>query len=1004
MSSYNGGDNRPRPHVAIPALLNRNVSPQAPFPAYTVEVTPPAYTEYDESATFANPWDDPQLATPVQGRPRVHSMTELSNRPLNRSASASANGTGYMAFPEPQIYRSTSHSPPSQSARTLGHRHSRTELGSTPSLGLHQDPSTMSFVSTASSYHPDYDSDDYGSGSELSHDTEDLSRELSNLSLNSEDGLRRFQAGQLPENDQTWHRLVPTEARDVLGEQEVQRQSVLFEVFKAEREYVSDLETVFVKGLRQASPPIISTERLPGFIDGVFGNLGQILAHHQRMLGALFERQREQHPLIQSVADVILDTVLKSDFRSAYDTYIKHYPLSESYHRTEMKRNRAYQAFVQSVSTDPRIRKRDLVTFLSRPVTRLPRLNLVLEQILKRTDKEFNHPDLETLPLILGILGDFIKSTQPGIEAAESKVKFWALAESLTFQKGEIIDMDFYDESRTLVYSGPLFRQGRTDSGRSGWYELSGALLDNFFLLTRDEKRSNGTLRRHIVSRPLPLSYLRLGSFTSPPETRKEKAEEGNLLDSFRSQTIPIYPFTVYHASSRSTRSYTLCAASDAIRKRWHMAFVDALGVHKARQDANMWFYQKTLTDRFFRIMGPRVPYGSLIRLTGRITSAVSFSSTGRKFLAVGCSSGIYISPRGTDGPRLVLTKEHRAYLPSLNLEFRKVLNYSNPTALAAIQTLGQKIFNRFIVHSETSLLSFSLDAVAQVALGKMQPNALSSSLERVAGTDTPVVFFRHVHIGERVLIVYASKKRLQVSMSLHVVEVVHSPSIVLSPQRTSRSTKLHSFRPFGEPGYIPRDAYDISPLLKTVGICAKDRIVIIDPTNLTRSEVAIVPDLQDAATNPSFTTLKARLDEGKPLGLVRVTPIELLVIYDNVGYYITKRGVPSRTAGYIRWETRATSFAQRGGHILLFSMQFIEIRNINTGRIAQVIEGSDIRLLHSSPTYGEDDTILVATRGSKDDKDGTSDKIVELVETTEITAPTPITPVPSFWDEWDMQ
>jgi len=123
----------------------------------------------------------------------------------------------------------------------------------------------------------------------------------------------------------------------------------------------------------------------------------------------------------------------------AYETYIKHYPLAESFHRKTLKRNRAYEVFIQSVSNDPRIRKRDLITFLSRPVTRLPRLNLLLEQILKLTDVEYEHPDLEILPIILGILKDCIKSTQPGIEAAESKVKFWALCESLVFQKGEII-------------------------------------------------------------------------------------------------------------------------------------------------------------------------------------------------------------------------------------------------------------------------------------------------------------------------------------------------------------------------------------------------------------------------------------------------------------------------------------------------------------------------------------------------------------------------------------
>ena len=64
------------------------------------------------------------------------------------------------------------------------------------------------------------------------------------FSLESEEGLRRFQAGELPESDQEWHRLVPESAREALGKREVERQSVLFEVFKSERDYVFDLEMV----------------------------------------------------------------------------------------------------------------------------------------------------------------------------------------------------------------------------------------------------------------------------------------------------------------------------------------------------------------------------------------------------------------------------------------------------------------------------------------------------------------------------------------------------------------------------------------------------------------------------------------------------------------------------------------------------------------------------------------------------------------------------------------
>jgi hypothetical protein len=123
-----------------------------------------------------------------------------------------------------------------------------------------------------------------------------------------------------------------------------------------------------------------------------------------------------------------------------------------------------------------------------------------------------------------------------------------------------------------------------------------------------------------------------------------------------------------------------------------------------------------------------------------------------------------------------------------------------------------------------------------------------------------------------------------------------------------------------------------------------------------------------------------------------------------EVGCYIDKRGVPTRESNYIKWETKAISHATRNGHILLVSPEFIEIRNITTGRIVQVIEGRDIRLIYSGPYVGKEHPILVAMRGGKDDQDGVSDKIVEMIETEEISLMTPTAEqAPSVWDEWGM-
>jgi RHO1 GDP-GTP exchange protein 1/2 len=175
---------------------------------------------------------------------------------------------------------------------------------------------------------------------------------------------------------------------------------------------------------------------------------------------------------------------------------------------------------------------------------------------------------------------------------------------------------------------------------------------------------------------------------------------------------------------------------------------------------------------------------------------------------------------------------------------------------------------------------------------------------------------------------------------------------------------------------------------------------------------ISVVPNFGGATTSTQMAELKTRCEEAKPLGLIRTESGEIMVIYDSkslciishstvfdcttaLGCYITKHGAPSRKSGFIRWEAKVTSFAHRGSHVLLFSSEFIEIWHLSTGRLDQVIEGSDIRLLlHANvKSNSSDDTLLVAMRGTKDDKDGVSDKIMELVQTSEIGAmQTPMT------------
>lgn len=129
-------------------------------------------------------------------------------------------------------------------------------------------------------------------------------------------------------------------------------------------------------------------------------------------------------------------------------------------------------------------------------------------------------------------------------------------------------------------------------------------------------------------------------------------------------------------------------------------------------------------------------------------------------------------------------------------------------------------------------------------------------------------------------------------------------------------------------------------------------------------------------------------------------------------GCYVSRHGHPRRGAQFVRWETKATSFARRGEHILLFSSDFIEIRHARTSRLAQVIQGRDIRLLCTGPP--ETVPLLVARTGAKNDTYGQSDELIELLQTQALSTPAveleegegaPPDPASQrmLWDEWDV-
>lgn len=68
---------------------------------------------------------------------------------------------------------------------------------------------------------------------------------------------------------------------------------------------------------------------------------------------------------------------------------------------------------------------------------------------------------------------------------------------------------------------------------------------------------------------------------------------------------------------------------------------------------------------------------------------------------------------------------------------------------------IGSQVFNKFIIHAEPMLVSYSLDAVARVALGHADPQSLEASMERIGGSDANIVLAKPVQMGRRAMGVF---------------------------------------------------------------------------------------------------------------------------------------------------------------------------------------------------------------------------------------------------------
>ncbi|OCF39870.1 hypothetical protein I317_06307 [Kwoniella heveanensis CBS 569] len=698
-------------------------------------------------------------------------------------------------------------------------------------------------------------------------------------------------SGLLRNPNPEWYELVDNTLSESLSKDELKRQGLWWEMIKGEREYVRDMKIVcdvFIQPLRDHHPPLLTPDsRLHAFIAEVFSTAQQIYHAHVRLLGRLMERQRHEWPLITTATDILLGTLL--EIVDLYESYMKNYPFAEARVRREQGRNGPFRAFLAERNTIELTRRRDISVFLSRPVTRLPRILLVLEALYKVTPPD--HPDRDDIPTAIEILQNVVKSTQPGIESAEMKIRLWNVAERLLFKKGEVVELDISDPKRTLVHMGYVFRRVRSETNWHGWQDLHAILLDNYFLLTRDEEHG----KHVVVSRPIHLDFLNLLSADGVPErrydsvTRYQRKPGGHMLEPIFQPERLMFPFTISTAGGRNGRTYTLCTADE-----WKEKIEGAKTLRKFDIESNRTFAVHTITTP------PEI--------SDPVVAADTFTWHNRETVAIATGKSIWLGWRRD------------------SKSFRELIRFQTGH-IAAVSIVPD--FSWLLVVSAGNLLAYSMkemiptsNPVTWVSKGRMGGDRLSAA-------DHMVAFVRIGVTKGRLLVVYAVHSK----NSHHTTLYFHEPLLSSSYTQTA-------FRPFGSvtiPGY----ASDLSFFRQTVSVVTEKSFIIAEPGNPTFNSIPTFP-----GEIPERAMVVRMVSEAKPLGMWQVDEREFLLVYDLGACWVTKFGEVSRKGAFLRWNLTPSYAVFRPPHILLFEEPGgrAEVRDVFNGKVCEVVEERGIR------------------------------------------------------------
>ncbi|KAJ3311035.1 RHO1 GDP-GTP exchange protein 2 [Boothiomyces sp. JEL0838] len=413
--------------------------------------------------------------------------------------------------------------------------------------------------------------------------------------------------------------------------------------------------------------------------------------------------------------------------------------------------------------------------------------------------------------------------------------------------------------------------------------EISVFLFDHLLLLTR--KKESGY---KVTRRPVPLELLTVKNEKTANPMKGVTAAAANIpgLESSRS-----YPITLNHLG-RFGGTIVLYANTQSDKLAW----IEAIEKQKA-----------LLIERKKKFDNSHILIDSIFPKSNPINASCVVQNQ----LIIGTESGVFIGSN-----------------PIGELCFQRFTQVLSLEKVAQVDAIPKN--DILLVLSDKTLLSFSLKQVLEFsdnAQGeKLRPKKISSN----------VSFFKQGICNNLTLV--CAVKSTTITANVKVLEPMGLGVINLQGKLAkvfkATSEPLREKTEF----YIPSESKSIHFLNTKLCVgCTKGFELVVLDTLKTQSLLDPMDESLD------FVLKKETV---RPIAIFKMKDNNFFLCYNDFGFYIDKLGRRVKHDWIVYWSGIPNAFSYVHPYIIAFEPNFIEVRNLETGNLQQIITTQNLRVL----------------------------------------------------------